>query len=128
MFHRSRGFSLIELMLVVAIMAIIAAVAIPTLMSSRMGAQIQATRAILRTVTSGEQTYFATQGVFTDFVTLEALEILDDRFSSNSITINAYTITISVTGTGSGFSATATPLMAGAPTFTVDETYEIVES
>jgi prepilin-type N-terminal cleavage/methylation domain-containing protein len=122
------GFTLIELMIVVAIIAIVSAIAVPTLLSSRAGAQVSAVKAILRTITSGEQTYYAQNGSFTDMQTLHDLNILDSRFGSDPVEVYTYSISVEILGGGSGFLVTATPSISGAPTLTVDETYEIKES
>jgi prepilin-type N-terminal cleavage/methylation domain-containing protein len=50
----ARGFTLIELMMVTVIIAIVAAIAIPNLLSARMGANETAAIAILRTVATAE--------------------------------------------------------------------------
>ena len=52
-----RGFSLIELLIVVAIILIIAAIAIPSLLRAKISANESSAVASLRTITTAETTY-----------------------------------------------------------------------
>lgn len=56
---RNSGFTLIELMIVVAIIAIIAAIAIPNLLRSRMSANEAGAAGGIRTIATGEVAYQA---------------------------------------------------------------------
>jgi type IV pilus assembly protein PilA len=58
-----RGFSLIELLIVVAIILVIAAIAIPNLMRSRMAANQASAVESLRVISTSEVTYSATFGI-----------------------------------------------------------------
>jgi len=61
--NRDKGFSLIELLIVVAIILIIAAIAIPNLLRSRMAANEASAVGSLRTINTACVTYSSTYGV-----------------------------------------------------------------
>ena len=68
---KQKGFSLIELLIVVAIILIIAAIAVPNLMRSRMAANESSAVGSLRTINTAQVTYSTTYG--TGYTTLVRL-------------------------------------------------------
>jgi prepilin-type N-terminal cleavage/methylation domain-containing protein len=130
--RNEQGFSLVELLIVVAIIAIIAAIAVPSLLTSRMAANEAGGIQGCRTAGSAEVAYASTNNAqYTTLATLVAGNFLDSRFTNangfNGFTyvddgpvvfvpapVNAIPITVA---TG-GFGLVAAPLAAGNARYT----------
>jgi len=96
-----KGFSLVELLIVVAIIAIIAAIAIPSLLTSKQASNEAAAMQGCRTIGSAEVAYAAVNNQrYTDLTTLVSGNYLDSRFSG-ATGFNGYTYVFadSITGT-----------------------------
>jgi prepilin-type N-terminal cleavage/methylation domain-containing protein len=102
-----RGFSLLELLIVVAIILIIATIAIPSLLRSRQAAQESSAVAQIRTINIAEVTYLSSnQGNYGDIASLIAQGLLDTRFAPPGI-VSGYVYTL--TASGADYTVTAMP-------------------
>ncbi|HTC65343.1 MAG TPA: prepilin-type N-terminal cleavage/methylation domain-containing protein [Candidatus Saccharimonadales bacterium] len=122
--NKQKGFSLIELLIVVAIILIIAAIAIPNLLRSKMAANEASAVASLRTYNTAIVSYSTTYGTdpSTDLSTLgpattpssTAADLVDNLLGSASPSKSGYTFTYkagtaSSAGVISQYSITAQP-------------------
>jgi len=126
---RDEGFSLIELLIVVAIILIIAAIAIPNLMKSKMAANQSSAVASLRTINTSEVTYSSTynQGFSSSLAQLappssgsassSAAGLVDNILGNDPATKSGYTFTYSASAAVGGqtpaYTVTASPVTVG---------------
>ena len=115
---KQKGFSLIELLIVVAIILIIAAIAIPNLIRSKMAANESSAVASLRTINTAEVTYNNTYpGTYGQLTSLAGASPCTTPSSSGACLIDNLLSTGSKSGynfalsglSSTGYNSTATP-------------------
>jgi prepilin-type N-terminal cleavage/methylation domain-containing protein len=111
---KNSGFSLLELLIVVAIILIIATIAIPSLLRSRQAAQESSAVSNIRTINTAEVTYLSSNaGNYGSLPELVTAGLLDTRFGTSQVSGYSFVVAAS----GSDYTATATPTSTNAGRF-----------
>ena len=99
--RHNKGFALIELLIVVVIIAILAAIAIPRFSATREKSYFAAMRADLKNLASQQEIYYADEYSYT-------------REAGALTFVSSQGVTVSIAASSSGWSASATHSALGA--------------
>ena len=127
--NNKKGFTLVEIMIVVAIIGLLAAIAIPNLLRARLNANESAAKGGLRTLSTAMESYRAAQATPTYPTALTSLSgatppYIDSVLGAGSK--QGYTFSVPDVGSnGNTYAITAIPITAnvtGSNSFCVDHT------
>lgn len=90
-----KGFSLLELLIVVAIILIIAAIAIPSLLRSRQTANESSAVANMRNLNTAQVSYSSTNSKYGTLNDLIGVGLLDNRYSTANFNGYRFILTLS---------------------------------
>jgi type IV pilus assembly protein PilA len=134
-FRKRRGFSLIELLIVIAIILIIITIAVPNLTKARMHAQETAAIAAIKTIHTAQVQYYSTYGKYATTLAelgpptsgtanASAADVIGNDLSNGKKQGYVFTLT----GSGGGYVINATPETfgnTGSKTFYSDQSMVI---
>jgi prepilin-type N-terminal cleavage/methylation domain-containing protein len=102
---RNQGFSLLELLIVVAIILIIATIALPSLLRSRQAANESAAVSNVRNLNTAEVSYSSSHnGGYGSVQDLVTAGLLDNRYQG---TLSGYNLVVTLSGNTLDYTATA---------------------
>jgi prepilin-type N-terminal cleavage/methylation domain-containing protein len=98
------GFSLLELLIVVAIILIIATMAVPSFLRTRQSANESAAAASMKSINVAQNVYLMTNHIFAPMSALIAAGLLEPRFQTP---LSGYSFNVSVTPDRMNYTASA---------------------
>jgi len=119
--RREKGFTLIELMIVVAIIGILAAIAVPSFMSYRQRSYDKQANSVIKNIGAAQSAYNARYEEYT--ATAASLIAIDPNIPATTSTVKWGLTGASATA----FDATASHDLGSGVTFSIDETGVITQ-